>query len=106
PRGARGAQPRGAVHPRAWADRRPPRLRAHAGAPRPPLRRRHEVELSGPGPEAVEALPRLTRSLEGRPPRPRVTASSYGNGPLHGEIVERSITFRGLAFGGDAGAAS
>ena len=56
PRGARGALARGAVHPRARADRRPPRLREDARAPRHALRPGHRLELSGAGPEAVEAF--------------------------------------------------
>ena len=55
-----GALARGAVHPRARADRRPAGLRKDAGASGPALRQRHRVELSGAGTEAVQALPQLS----------------------------------------------
>ncbi len=59
-RGAGSSLTRSAVHSRARADRRSPRLREDAGAARCALRSTHLVELSGPGPQAVETLPGLT----------------------------------------------
>jgi dCTP deaminase len=50
-------------------------LRTHGVAPRPALRRGPVLELPGPGPEAVEALPhRLTARFPGTPPSPAKTA--------------------------------
>ena len=74
------------VPPRGRTDRRPPGLRAHGGAAATPLRRRRGLQLPGPGPEALEALPltvaaSLTRAhgpgeptttrMRARPPRNR-----------------------------------
>jgi len=53
----RGALPRSALHPRGRPARRSPDLRTHAGTAEQPLRLRPRFELSGAGPEAVEALP-------------------------------------------------
>ena len=55
-RGAGSALARGAVHSRARPDRRPAGLRKNAGAARRPVRPAHRLELSGAGPEIVEAF--------------------------------------------------
>ena len=59
-RRAGGALARGAVHPRARPDRRPPGLREDAGAAGHALRPGHRLELPGAGPEAVEAFPHVS----------------------------------------------
>src|SRR5690606_8175529 len=57
PRGAGGAEPRGALHSGARPDRRSAGLREADRTPRPALRRRPRLELSGAGAETVEAFP-------------------------------------------------
>ena len=59
PRGAGGAQPRGAVRAGGRPGDRPPDVRADGGDPRHPLRPDRDLELPGPGPEALQAFPRV-----------------------------------------------
>src|SRR5581483_7405146 len=59
-RGAGGALARGAVHPRARPDRRPPRLREDAVAAERHVRPAHRLELPGAGAEAVKTLSAVT----------------------------------------------
>ena len=58
---AGGALPRGALRARPRPGGRAAGLRAHGRAARHPLRPRRRLELPGPGPEALEALPRRLR---------------------------------------------
>ena len=90
PRRARGALARRALPARGRPAGRPPRLRTPRRRPRRPLRRRRDLQLPAPGPEAVEAF----RGVGPSPVRER----PRGDGPEgRGALGREASAFCGFA---------